>query len=328
LEHSQPADAATATAATGPAAGVDVSSLHLDLHVLSEPAPVRRRFANDADGAAALAALLASCGVSPAAVEATGGYERHLTGALLAAGVVPVALVNPKRVRDFAKALGWLEKTDRVDAAVLARFARDVRPRTLSAEDPDMAELRDLVARRRQLVDQCVANTNQLRTARSAAARESVRRTLDHLEAEVAAVEALIQANVDADPALRARFDALCGVVGVGPRTARVLVAELPELGDIGSRAVAKLVGVAPLADDSGAHSGARTIRGGRATARRALYMIAVTAVRWNPVIKPYYAGLRARGKERKKALVACMRKILLHLNSIVRKLPELPHPA
>lgn len=306
-----------------------MSSLHLDAHVLTEPAPARRRFANDPAGAAALAAWLASLGASLVTVEATGGYERAAADALLAGGGVPVALVNPKRVRDFARALGWLEKTDRVDAAVLARFARDVRPRTLSAEDPDMAELRDLVARRRQLVDQCVANTNQLRTARTDAVRRSARRTIDHLESEVAAVEALIQAAVDADAALRARFDALCAVVGVGPRTARVLVAELPELGAIGSRAVAKLVGVAPMADDSGKHSGQRTIRGGRATVRRALYMIAVTAARWNPVVKPYYDGLRARGKERKKALVACMRKILLHLNSTVRKLSSAsPTPA
>jgi transposase len=241
---------------------------------------------------------------------------------------VPVALVNPRQARDFARALGWLEKTDRVDALVLARFARDVRPRTLGAEDADMAELRDLIARRRQLVDQCVANTNQLRTARSAAVKESVRRTLDHLAGEVAACEALIQAAVEADEPLKARFDALCAVTGVGAATARVLVAELPELGAVDRRAVAKLVGVAPLADDSGKHSGARSIRGGRATVRRALYMAAVTAARCNPVVKPYYQGLRARGKARKQALVACMRKLLIHLNSVVAKLPKPAQPA
>ena len=319
-------DVAAPTAPAAPAgellcAGVDVSSRFLDVHVLGVP-PLRTRLANGPGGAAELAGVLRSAGVGLVAVEATGGYERDAVDALLDAGV-PVALVNPRQVRDFARALNLLEKTDAIDAAVIARFALALRPRTLSAGGADMAELRELVGRRRQLVEQCVANTNQLRRCRVEAVKASVRRTLDHLAGEVAAVEALIQAAVDADAYLTARFTAMCGVVGVGARTARVLVAELPELGAIDRRGLAKLVGVAPVANDSGDRAGGRTIRGGRATVRRALYMAAVTAARCNPVIAPYYQGLRARNKAKKQALVACMRKLVIHLNSLLAKIPK-----
>jgi transposase len=184
--------------------------------------------------------------------------------------------------------------------------------------------LRQLVARRRQLVEQCVANRNQLEHATVPAVRASVGRTVKHLREEVAAVEALIQAAIDAEPDLLARQQTLETVVGIGARVARVLVSELPELGRIGRAQVAALVGVAPFNDDSGGRAGARSIRGGRHTVRSALYMATLVAARHNPVIRDHYKHLQARGKPKKLALVACMRKMLNHLTTLLAE----PKPA
>ena len=254
-------------------------------------------------------------------VEATGGYERPLVHALLAAGL-PVARVNPLHVRRFAQSRGVLAKTDAVDAAVLADFARlnadRLRPLRPCGDNAGM--LRELVARRRQLVEQCVANQSQLEHATLAAVRQSVDRTIKHLRQEIAAIETQIQQVIDADEHLAARQRTLSTVPGVGPRVSRVLVSELPELGELDRRQIAALVGVAPFNDDSGSHRGRRHIRGGRGTVRAALYMATLVATRHDPVIKAYYQHLQANGKPKKVALVACMRKRLNYFTSLLRR--------
>jgi transposase len=221
-----------------------------------------------------------------------------------------------------------LAKTDRIDAAVLADFghkhADALRPLAAPGDNAAvllmLRDLRELVARRRQLVDQCVANRCQREHATLPAVRRSVDRTVKHLSAEVKAVEAEVQRLIDADAGLAARQKALLAVPGIGPRVSRVLVSELPELGGLDRRRIAALVGVAPLNDDSGARAGARHIRGGRATVRAALYMATLVATRHDPVIRDHYRRLRAAGKPKKVALVACMRKRLNYLTSLLSK--------
>jgi transposase len=325
---SSPLAPAAAAAAAPPAGfdgfvGVDVCKPHLDVHLGGCARPdAAPRFANDAAGVAALVGRLrglASPAVRLVVLEATGGYEDPLLHALVAAGV-PVARANPLRVRRFAESRGQFAKTDPIDARVLADYARlnGDRLHPAAAAGEDTRALRELVARRRQLVEQSVANRNQREHAASAAVRASVDRTVRHLAEEVAAVEAAIQALVDADPELLARQRKLESVTGIGPRVARVLVSELPELGRVGRAAAAALVGVAPFNDDSGGRNGGRHIRGGRPTVRAALYMAALVATRHNPVIRAHYRQLLARGKPKKVALVACMRKLVNHLTTLL----------
>jgi transposase len=298
--------------------GVDVSKARLDVCLGDGSPPLSA--GNDRRGVAALVRRLRRRRVGLLALEATGGYERALLRGLLGAGV-PVARVNPLRVRRFAQSRGTLAKTDRLDAAVLADFARAnaaaLRPVRPAGENADM--LRELTARRRQLVEQCTANRCQMEHATHKAVRDSVRRTVAHLQREVALVEAEIQRLIDADAALAGRQKKLLSVTGVGPRVSRVLVSELPELGLLDRRRIAALVGVAPFNDDSGARAGPRHIRGGRATVRAALYMTTLVAVRHDPVMRAHYQRLKAAGKPKKVALVACMRKKLNHLTSLLR---------
>ena len=318
---------ASASAASAAAAavyvGIDVSKTRLDVCFGDDP---RRplSFANDPAGVAALAGRLRDHGpvgpVALAAVESTGGYERLVVRALLDAAV-PVARANPLHVRRFAQGRGVRAKTDRLDAAVLADFARRnadrLRPLTPVGDDARMPQ--ELTARRRQLVEQCSANRSQMEHATLPAVRESVRRTVEHLRREVELVEAEIQALIDADARLAARQRTMETVVGIGPRVSRVLVSELPELGVIDRRKIAALVGVAPFNDDSGGRAGPRRIQGGRAGVRAAMYMATLVAVRHDPVMKAHYDRLRAAGKAKKVALVACMRKKLNHLTSLLR---------
>ena len=298
--------------------GVDVSKSRLDVRLSDEPAPLS--VPNDPHGVGSLLRRLSRRPVRLLAVEATGGYERRLVDGLLGAGV-PVARVNPLRVRRFAQSRGTLAKNDRLDASVLAEFARAnadaLRPLRPAGENARM--LQELTARRRQLVEQCVANRNQLEHATLRSVRDSVARTVRHLRGEIGAVEAEIQKLIDADATLAARYGKLLSVTGVGPRVGRVLVSELPELGELDRRKIAALVGVAPFDDDSGGRSGPRHVRGGRATVRAALYMATLVAVRHDPVMRAHYDHLRSRGKPKKVALIACMRKKLNHLTSLLR---------
>jgi transposase len=304
--------------------GVDVSKARLDVCLGDGSAPLP--LPNDGRGVASLLRRLRRRPVGLLAVEATGGYERPLVRGLLGAGV-PVARVNPLRVRRFAQSRGVLAKTDRADASVLSDFARAnadaLRPLAPAGENAGM--LRELTARRRQLVEQCVANRCQREHATLKAVRDSVDRTVRHLRAEIESVEEEIQKLIDGDAALAARRKKLLSVKGVGPRVSAVLVSELPELGTLDRRRIAALVGVAPFNDDSGNRAGPRHIRGGRATVRAALYMATLVAVRHDPVMRDHYQRLRANGKPKKVALVACMRKKLNHLTSLLREKDQTP---
>jgi transposase len=256
-------------------------------------------------------------------VEATGGYERSLVHGLLDAGL-PVVRVNPLRVRRFAQSRGILAKTDRIDARVLADFGRlnadQLRPMQPISDNARM--LQELIARRRQLVEQSVANKNQREHVTLGSVRQSIDRTIKHLCKEIMLVEQQIQEIIDSDEKLSGRQRKLQSVPGIGARVSRVLVSELPELGELDRRKIAALVGVAPFNDESGGYNGPRHIRGGRATVRSALYMATLVATRHDPVIRDYYNHLKANGKPKKVALVACMRKRLNYLTAILSKRP------
>lgn len=295
--------------------GIDVCKLHLDVHL--DPLNRSQRFDNTREGVAELIAWISDQRPARVVVESTGGYERTVLYGMLHAEL-PVAMVNPRPVRDFAKALGILAKTDRIDAKVLAQFARHVPVRLAEKPQKNQQELREMVTRRRQLVEQCVACRNQREHVTSDLVRESIKRTLDHLQTEIAALESAIAQMIDADDELRQRCRKLQSVQGVGPTTACVLVTELPELGTRPRQQIAALVGVAPFNDDSGKHRGPRHIQGGRSSVRRSLYMATLVATRRNDVIRAHYQHLQQQGKAKKVALVACMRKLLIHLNTIL----------
>jgi transposase len=251
-------------------------------------------------------------------LEATGGLEVRLAAALAAAGV-PVAVVNPRQVRAFARATGRLAKTDRLDAAMIARFAEAVRPPVRPLPDEATRHLGALVARRRQLLEMLVAERNR-RHAADPALREGIDAHLRWLEEALAGIERDLDGAVRESAAWRAKEELLRSVPGVGPVSARTLLAELPELGSLTRRQAAALVGVAPFSRDSGKMRGKRTVGGGRATLRACLYMAAVAAARGaNPPIAAFYGRLRRAGKPAKLALTACMRKLVVTLNAMLR---------
>lgn len=295
--------------------GIDVAKDHLDAHV--RPTGEAVRVTNDEDGIAALVARLAAAGPALVVLEATGGYEHPAAAALAAAGL-PVAVVNPRQARRFAEATGRLAKTDRLDAAALAHFAEAVNPPARPVPDADAAALAALLTRRRQLVGMRTAEVNRLGTAPPAVAR-GIRDHVAWLDDQLGRVDRDLAAAVEASPAWRATDDLLRGVPGIGPVVSRTLLTELPELGTLSGRRIAALVGVAPVARDSGRHRGARAIAGGRAGVRSALYMAVLSAARYNPVVRAFYARLRAAGKAVKVAQVAAMRKLLVILNAMVR---------
>jgi len=295
--------------------GIDVAKAHLD--VASTVTSVPTRYAHDPDGIAALVRDLAREAPALVVLEATGGYEHPVAAALVLAAL-PVAVVNPRQVRDFARAVGQLAKTDALDAALLAQFGAQVRPLPRPLPDEAELELRALVARRQQLVDMLVAERQ-----RRALARRTVRRNLDQhirwLEARIRDTDGQIRLAIEASPVWRVRDQLLQSVPGIGPTTASRLIAVLPELGHLRGRGLAKLAGLAPLNADSGQWRGRRRIWGGRAAVRHALYMATVVAVRRNVVLKRFYERLRAAGKPRKLALIAAMRKLLLILNAMLK---------
>jgi transposase len=295
--------------------GIDVSKDHLDVSV--RPTGEAARLGNDEPGVAAAVARVAAAGPAVVVLEATGGYEAPLAAALAAAGL-PVAVVNPRQARRFAEATGRLAKTDRLDAAALAHFAEAVRPAARPLPDADARALAALVARRRQLLDMRTAELNRLPLADPAVAKD-IRAHVAWLDRRIAAAGRDLAAAVEASPAWRAKDDLLRSVPGVGPVVSHTLLTELPELGTLSGRRVAALAGVAPVARDSGRHAGARRIAGGRPGVRSTLYMACLSAVRYNPVLRAFYARLRAAGKAVKVAQVAAMRKLLIILNAMVR---------
>ena len=260
------------------------------------------------------------CALAPSLVvmEATGGYETVVAGAIGAARL-PLAVINPRQIRDFARATGRLAKTDRIDAAAIAHFAEAVRPPARPIADAAAQALGELVARRRQVIEMIVAEGNRRRMARQRRVITAIERHLAVLRAELTQLDGDIDEAIRKTPVWQADADLLASVPGIGKATLRTLIAELPELGRLTRRKIAALVGVAPINRDSGTWRGRRTIAGGRSAVRSALYMAALVASRANPVIAPYYAKLRAAGKTGKQALIACIRKLLVILNAILR---------
>jgi transposase len=250
--------------------------------------------------------------------EATGPYHRDLERALAVAGL-PAAKVNPRQARRFAQATGKLTKTDRCDARMLARLGAALEPAPTPAPNPTIEAMRELVGAREALAKDRVAALNRQKTARSAVLSAQIARRLRQIEADVAVIDAELKALRDADPVLAERFDILVSVPGLGPVAANVLIAEMPELGTLDQGEAASLAGLAPVPQDSGKTQGLRSIRGGRAGLRRALYMPALVAARFNAQCKARYDALLARGKPAKVAIVAIMRKLLILANALLR---------
>lgn len=295
--------------------GLDVAKAHIDL--ASHPTGDAQRFPHDEAGLSALVAFLRPRQPTLVVLEATGGQETDVAAALALAGL-PVAVVNPRQVRDFARALGRLAKTDALDAAVLARFADGVRPEPRPLPDATHQQLMALVTRRRQLVEMLTAERNRLPMAQGRIRRD-LQAHIHFLEQRVKDANDDLRTSLRRSPLWRATDQLLRSVPGIGPTTAAVLIAELPELGRLSRQAVAALVGVAPLNCDSGTRVGPRTIWGGRATVRGTLYMATLVATRYNPVIRAFYRRLITAGKPRKVALIAAMRKLLTILNAIIK---------
>jgi transposase len=296
--------------------GIDVSETWLEVCVL--PQATRRRFAQDAQGWQALAQMLAGQPVPLVAIEATGGLERPAARRLGAAGIA-VAVVNPRQTRQFAKGLGWLAKTDRLDALMLARYGTLARPIARAPLDVAQSRLQAFVLRRRQLAQEINAEGNRLRRATEPVIRDSLSAHLAWLKAGLAALDAHIAAALAARPEDVERATILASVPGVGPVATSALLALLPELGRRDGKTIAALAGLAPIAQDSGKRRGQRCIEGGRAVVRCVLYMATLVASRHNPVICAFYQRLIAAGKIRKLALTAAMRKLLVILNAMLR---------
>jgi transposase len=297
--------------------GIDVAKHHLHVHVL--PASHAFRVGNDDPGIAQLRAELATPEIERVVVESTGGYEVPLVAELHAAGM-PVVVVNPRQVRDFARATGRLAKTDRIDAQVLAQFAQIIRPVLRPVADESLQEIKELVARRRQLIDLRQAEINRTEHARQGVICCSIQHVLKAIDAQILSIEQAIALCIHNNPLWRRRVEILASVPGLAERTAAALVANLPELGSLNRRQAAALVGVAPMNRDSGIMRGKRTTGGGRVTVRTILYMPTLVAIRHNPPIKDFYQRLLANGKAKMTAVIACMRKLVTMLNALVRE--------
>jgi transposase len=296
--------------------GIDIAKRSLDLAVLPEGTSLT--VASDAKGRQQLLKQLPAPGTCRIVLEATGGYERLLVAELLDAGY-DVAVVNPRQVRDFAKALGIRAKTDRLDASVLARFAQQVRPRSTAQKSEKQAEFEQLVVRRRQLVELRTSEKNRMATITAKLVRKSVQKTVDHLNGQIACLDKEIAAQVRLDDDWKGKAEIIESVPGLGPVTGFTLVAELPELGHLNRHQIAALVGVAPFNRDSGQFRGQRAISGGRTAVRCQLYMAALSARRCNPVIRRFADQLSRKGKKAKVILMACARKLLVILNTMIK---------
>jgi transposase len=303
------------TDVSAPFAGIDVAKDHLDVHL--HPDGTAFRAANDDGGIAGLVARLGALGPALIVLEATGGYQNPVVAALGAAGL-PVAVVNPRQARRFAEGHGRLAKTDVIDAATLALFAAQVRPEARPQPSAAAQQFAALLGRRRQILQMRLAEQQRLATAAGRIARD-IRAHIAYLTRQFDRLEADLEAAVRASPLWRERDELLQSVPSIGPQVARVLIAELPELGTTPSRQLAALVGLAPFNRDSGRTRGRRRIFGGRAAVRAALYMAALVAVRFNAPLAAFYQRLVERGKAKKLALIAVARRLLGILNALVR---------
>ncbi|HVW37890.1 MAG TPA: IS110 family transposase [Pirellulales bacterium] len=296
--------------------GIDVSQSSWDVHLLPESRSFTIRVDDGAVGR--LLDKLGDPKPSLVVIEATGGCERRLVAELIDAGWI-VAVVNPRQVRDFAKALGRLAKTDRIDAETLAMFSQRVQPRPTQKTPEKQHELDALVTRRRQLVEVRSMERMRKRQTTLKAASHSIDKLLKVLDQQIAAIEKAIARLIESNDDWRAKRDVIESAPGVGSATSSTLVAELPELGRLNRKEIASLVGLAPFNHDSGAFRGQRRIRGGRGSVRAVLYMAALTAMRCNPLIRTFAQRLRKLGKATKVVITACMRKLLTILNTMVR---------
>jgi transposase len=295
--------------------GIDVSKDTLEVHVLGAWAEC---FGNSLEGLREVERRLAELLPERIVMEATGGYERLAASELSLAGL-PVVVVNPRQARDFAKAIGKLAKSDEIDAEVLALFGRAVRPELRPLPDETQRRLREILARRSQLIQMRTAESNRLGQLADKTMRKSVEHHLSYLKKQLDQLEKDLDRMIRDSPIWQAKADLLRTVPGIGPQTARTLVAELSELGAASRQQLAALVGVAPMNRDSGTLRGKRVTTGGRTSVRTALYMATLTATKYNEVIRAHYAKLLRAGKSKKVALVACMRKLLGILNAILR---------
>lgn len=296
--------------------GIDVSKNTLDIRI--EPAGENLHVAYNDEGIAEICQRLTAASPALIVMEATGGLETRLASELAACGL-PVAVINPRQARDFAKATGQLAKTDRVDAAVLCAFARAIRPAVRPIKDADMRDLDDLVTRRRQLVAMRIQETLRLGSAGSKALQKSLKTHIAWLDKRITGLDGELTKRLRTSDVWRIKDDLLCSIPGVGAVTSVTMLAKCPELGQLNRREIAKLTGVAPLANDSGKHRGKRFIWGGRADVRAVLYMATVSAIRCNPAIKAFADRLKNTGKPAKVVIVACMRKLLTIMNAMLK---------
>ena len=296
--------------------GIDVGRDRLDVHI--RPEGQHFVVVNDEAGLAELVARLEALAPRLIVLEASGGYERPAALTLLERGLA-VAVVNPRQTRKFAQALGQLAKTDKIDAAVLAHFAEAIRPAARVVVDGTTQQLQTLLARRRQLVVMKNAEKQRLGKAGDPLTRRSFKAMITSLDKQLLVIDKAISRLIEADPLLAEKLDRLKTVPGIGDVSARMLIAELPELGCATRHEIAALTGIAPINRDSGRYRGRRRIQGGRVEVRAPLYMATLVAIRHNPMIRPFYRRLRDGGKPAKVALVACMRKLLTVLNAMLR---------
>lgn len=296
--------------------GIDISKKRLDIFLI--PPDTSFALPNTEAGIAKLVARLLQVAPQIILLEATGGYEFRIVAALREAGL-PACFINPRQVRDFARSLGILAKTDRIDARVLAQFAEKLRPEPRPLPDAQHQELKHLMARRRQLLEMIQMEQNRLQISPFPRVKQSILAALQALKEQLRQLEQDIDDFFQRHPVWLDQDQLLRSVPGVGPQTSLSIMAWLPELGNLNRREIAALVGVAPFNRDSGAWRGKRSIRGGRPQVRRALYMATLAALRFNAVIRAFYHRLLLNGKARKLALIACMRKLLTILNAMLK---------
>ena len=294
--------------------GIDVSKKKADVYFLAD----KQHLTLEASSYPDFVKQLKKTPPCLVVMEATGGYERLLAGLLAAAGI-PLAVVNPRQVRDFAKATNQFAKTDAIDARIIALFAEAVKVQAKPLVDQDTQVLHDIMERRRQLVAMRTAESNREQQASAAKVKRSIQTMLAVINRQLATLDAELDDRIRNCPVWRESEELLASVPGVGTVTARTLLAEMPELGTLNRQQIAALAGLAPLNNDSGKFRGKRYIRGGRGSVRTALYMATLSAVRFNPKLKTFYQRLCATGKCFKKAITACMRKLLVVLNSILK---------
>lgn len=296
--------------------GIDVSKDQLD--VATYPKVASWSVSNNEAGFKTLVKRLRPLKPNRVILEATGGYEMSAAVAL-AEAKLPVAVVNPRQTRNFAKAAGLLAKTDRLDALALAHFAQAIKPKIRPLPDAKARELGAITVRRRQVVAMLTAEKNRRRPDAPKRMQKELDKHVAWLEKALLRLNAELEKMIRNSPIWRDKDDLLQGVRGIGPKTSALLISEMPELGKLNGKKIGKLAGLAPMNCDSGRYRGERHIQGGRAVVRSALYMATLTAIRCNPVIAAFYKHLRAKGKKFKVAITACMRKLLVRINAMIR---------